>query len=190
MDASGLKPYLITERLLLRPWEETDMYDLYEQAKNPNVGPPAGWPVHASPEHSRMVIQTVFSKPGEYAIVPRTVRKAVGAVDLKFGSDANICLGENESEIGYWIGEDYWGNGYVPEAVKALLQYGFEELGLERIWCLCRIENGKSVRVQEKCGFRFVRNGTIDDPVYGVLEMRFTALTREEWSSLAETETY
>ena len=115
-------------------------------------------------------------KPGTYAIVPKSVGKPIGSISLMFGNDANITLEEGESELGYWIGKRYWGNGYVPEAAKALIEHGMEDLRLTRIWCLCRTDNINSVRVQDKCGFRFVRNGLINDPVYGELEMRFTCI--------------
>ena len=51
-----------------------------------------------------------------------------------------------------------------------------KDLGLKRIWCLSRIDNDKSIRVQDKCGFRFVREGVVNDPVYGELTMRFTCI--------------
>ena len=56
-------------------------------------------------------------------------------------------------ELGYWIGVPYWGQGLIPEASRALLRRGFEELGLEEIWCGHFDGNEKSRRVQEKCGF-------------------------------------
>ena len=51
---------LETERLILRPWKEDDAESLYKYAKNPEVGPIAGWPVHTSVENSREIIQKVF----------------------------------------------------------------------------------------------------------------------------------
>lgn len=51
----------------------------------------------------------------------------------------------------------YWGQGLIPEAVGELLRYGFEELGLERVWCGSFEGNDKSRRVQEECGFRHCR---------------------------------
>lgn len=168
--------YIITDRLLLRPWEPTDMYDLYENAKDEEVARAAGWLKHSSPEYSRKIIKERLSHPGTYAIVPKSIGRPIGSISLMFGEDANISLDEGESELGYWIGMKYWGNGYVPEAAKALIDHGVNDLKLVRIWCLCRIDNTNSVRVQDKCGFRFVRNGLINDPIYGELEMRFTCI--------------
>ena len=57
-----------TERLILRPWNETDAESLYEYAKDDRVGPIAGWPPHTSVENSREVIKTVLSAPETYAV--------------------------------------------------------------------------------------------------------------------------
>lgn len=60
---------LETERLILRPWEESDANDLFQYASNPEVGPIAGWPVHTSVENSKEIIKSVISAPETYAIV-------------------------------------------------------------------------------------------------------------------------
>ena len=57
-----------TDRLLLRPWTEADAEDLYRYAKDPQVGPAAGWPVHTSVENSREIIKNVLLEPGTYAV--------------------------------------------------------------------------------------------------------------------------
>ena len=60
---------LETARLILRPWEESDAEELYRYAKDPAVGPIAGWEPHPSPEYSREIIRTVLSAPENYAVV-------------------------------------------------------------------------------------------------------------------------
>ena len=59
---------LQTKRLILRPWQERDAQSLYEYAKDPEVGPPAGWPPHTSVENSREIIRNVLSSPETYAV--------------------------------------------------------------------------------------------------------------------------
>ena len=177
-DIQSINRFFITDRLLLRPWELTDAYDLYVNAKDEDVARSAGWLHHSSPEYSQKIIEERLMKPGTYAIVPKTVGKAIGSISLMFGNDANITLQDNEAELGYWVGKEYWGNGYVPEATMALIRHGLDDLKIDRIWCLCRTDNSKSIRVQEKCGFRYVRTGIVNDPVYGELEMRFTCIER------------
>lgn len=148
---------LETERLLLRPWQEADAESLYKYAKDPAVGPIAGWQVHTSVENSREIIKEVLSGPETYAVVLKDTGEPVGSIELMLGSKSNIGIGEDEGEIGYWIGVPYWGQGLIPEAVREMLRYGFEELGLQNIWCGYFDGNDKSRRVQEKCGFRYQR---------------------------------
>lgn len=59
---------LTTERLVLRPWTETDAESLYKYAKDPDVGTSAGWPAHKSVEESLEIIKTVFTGKECYAI--------------------------------------------------------------------------------------------------------------------------
>ena len=144
---------LYTERLILRPWEESDAESLYEYAKNPEVGPIAGWPVHTSVENSREIIRDVLSAEETYAVCLREDNKAIGSAGLMIGEHSNLDLPEEEGEIGYWIGVPFWGRGLIPEAVQELIRHGFEDLKLKRLWCGYFDGNIKSRRVQEKCGF-------------------------------------
>ena len=68
---------LETERLILRPWDETDAESLYEYAKDDRVGPIAGWPPHTSVENSREVINTVLSADETYAVCLKEDNKAI-----------------------------------------------------------------------------------------------------------------
>ncbi|MDD7281822.1 MAG: GNAT family N-acetyltransferase [Erysipelotrichaceae bacterium] len=141
-----------TNRLILRPWSIQDAVDLYQQAKNPNVGPMAGWPVHTSVENSKEIIEKYLSGPLTYAICLKD-NKIIGSIELQ---DANHLSQEiGELEIGYWIGQEYWGNEYTVEAMKCLIQYAFDELESPGLWCGYYDENHKSKRVMEKCGFMY-----------------------------------
>lgn len=146
---------LETERLILRPWEESDAADLFEFASDPEVGPITGWNPHKSVEESLEIIRNVLSVPGTFAVVPKAEGRAVGSISIMVGSRSHLKLPENEAEIGYWIGVPFWGRGLIPEAVRELIRYGFGELGLVRIWSGYFDGNEKSKRVQEKCGFKY-----------------------------------
>ena len=74
------------------------------------------------------------------------------------GEASGIELSEDEAEIGYWIGKDYWGRGLTPEAVKAVIDYCFKELDFDWLTCGHFVRNNQSRRVVEKCGFRYVRD--------------------------------
>lgn len=146
---------LETKRLLLRPWSEADAAELYQYAKDPAVGPVAGWPVHTSVENSREIIREVLSAPETYAVVLKETGKPVGSAGILLGEKSNAPLKEQEAEVGYWIGVPYWGQGLIPEAVEKLLCRCFEELGCTGVWCGYYDGNLKSKRVQEKCGFHY-----------------------------------
>lgn len=144
---------LKTERLIMRPWKESDAENLYEYAKDPNVGPIAGWPVHTSVENSREIIRDVLSAEETYAVCLKEDGKAIGSIGLMVGAASNLNIPDTEGEIGYWIGVPFWGRGLIPKAVNELLRHGFEDLKLDKIWCGYFEGNTKSKRVQEKCGF-------------------------------------
>ena len=120
---------LETSRLLLRPWEETDAESLYRYAKDPAVGPIAGWPPHTSVENSREVIRSILFAPETYAVVLKQTGEPVGSIGLMFGDTVHSAdIADGEAEIGYWIGVPFWGQGLSPEAVRRLLRHGFEDL--------------------------------------------------------------
>lgn len=142
-----------TSNLTLRPWKESDAECLYHFAKNPNIGPPAGWPPHESVEDSLNIIKTVFSKKETYAIVKDDV--PIGCVGLLFHPDTNHWWGEGSVELGYWVAEEYWGRGYATEASKALIDHAFEDLDVGEIFASYRYDNPQSGRVLEKLGFKY-----------------------------------
>ena len=144
---------LETERLILRYWKEEDAESLYKYAKDPAVGPIAGWPAHTSVEYNREVIRNILIPPENYAVVLKETGEPVGCIGLMIGEKSNIEISSDEAEVGYWIGVPYWGQGLIPEAVREILRHGFEDLNLKKIWCGYFEGNKKSRRVQEKCGF-------------------------------------
>lgn len=182
-----MKIKLTTERLILRPWSESDAQNLYEYAKDPKVGPIAGWPVHTSVQNSREIIREVLSADGTYAVTVKGDDRAIGSIGLMVGEKSNLELSETEAEIGYWIGVPFWGKGYIPEATRVLIQYAFEELKLDTLWCGYFDENDKSKRVGEKCGFRFVR---IEQKKWPLIDetktQHVTRLTKAEWMKSQE----
>lgn len=173
---------LITERLHLRPWREEDAESLFEYAKDPRVGPAAGWPVHTSVENSREIIRTGLSHKETYAVCLKENDRAIGSIGLYVGSESPLCQVENEGEIGYWIGVPFWGQGLIPEAVRELQRYAFEELQLQRLWCGYFHGNEKSKRAQEKCGFTYHHDRTIvGHRVVGDCIEHVTTFSKEDW---------
>ncbi len=176
---------LNTTRLILRPWKESDAQSLYEYAKDPLVGPAAGWPVHTSVENSRQIIREVLSANETYAVTIKGDDKAIGSVGLLIGDKSNLNINAGEAEIGYWIGTPYWGKGYIPEAVQELMRHAFEDLGISALWCGYFDGNEKSKRVGEKCGFKF--HHTEENKPWPLINafktQHITCITKEEWEN-------
>ena len=174
---------LETGRLILRRWEEADAEELYQYAKDPAVGPIAGWPPHTSVENSREIIRDVLTAPETYAVVLKETGKPVGSIGIMFGKNGNAPMGGQEAEIGYWIGVPYWGQGLIPEAVRELLRRCFEDLNCTAVWCGYYDGNLKSKRVQEKCGFRYhhTEKDKLCELMGDIRTEHFTYLTKENW---------
>ena len=144
---------LLTERLILRPWEDADAEALYTYASDPDVGPAAGWPAHTSVQMSREVIRDVLQAPETYAVVLRETGEPVGSIGRMKPRLQDIEPTEHALELGYWIGKPYWGRGLIPEAARALIDHAFVDLRCDQLWCAYFEGNAKSARVQEKLGF-------------------------------------
>lgn len=144
-----------TERLRLRPWQDSDIDSLYLYAKDPAVGPICGWMPHKDREESRWVLEHILMVPETYAVELKATGEAIGSISLMFGEAGNMPLQEGECELGYWLGVPYWGQGLMPEAAKELLRHAFEDLDCKIVWCGYYEGNTQSRRVIEKCGFTF-----------------------------------
>lgn len=176
-------PTLETERLILRMWKKKDAPELYEYAKNPNVGPHAGWKPHESVYESKMIISTLFLTNMCWAIVDKESGKVIGSIGLeedKFRPDIK------SKELGYSLSEDYWKKGLMTEAAKRVIKYAFEELKLDVLMIRTGDSNLRSQRVIEKCGFAY--EGTLRRTyrVYdgSIREVRCYSMLDEEYEKL------
>ena len=176
---------LETERLILKKWttSEDDIRGLYEFAKNPNVGPNAGWKPHADLDESKMIIEEIFMPYDVWSIREKETGRVIGNIGLEPDRRREDV---NSRELGYSLAEDCWGRGYMTEAANAVIDYAFEDLELVVMGICTGPENKRSQRVIEKCGFKFEgvqRKGyhiftgfDRDNFVYSML--------REEWEEM------
>ncbi len=177
---------LETERLVLRKWTEADAESLFEYAKCPDVGPIAGWPPHKSVEESLRVIRNVLCGEECYAICEKGSGRAIGAIELMPNRTADGSKEDDACELGYWLGKPFWGRGYMPEAARELIRHGFEELGMNKIWCGYFEGNQKSKRVQEKLGFQYhhTRENVTVPLLHEVRTEHINVLTKEHWKEI------
>lgn len=113
-----------------------------------------------------------------FAIAIQETDAFVGAIGL------HLDQANNKAELGYWIGEPYWNKGIATESIKAILQFGFESLDLQKIYATHFTDNPASGKVMHKNDM--IREGTLKDhykkgEVYkSVIQYR---LTKEEYNS-------
>ena len=142
-----------TDRIILRPWHESDAEALYKYASDPDVGSRAGWPPHKSVEESLEVIRTVFNNDTMWAIVLKETGEAIGAMGYMPKCELNLSARKGEPLVGYWIGKPYWNKGICTEALQLMLDYIRHETNYSSLISSHYIDNPASGRVMEKCGF-------------------------------------
>ena len=160
---SGLQ--IETERLILRAFKQSDLDDFYEYAKVEGVGERAGWKHHESKDESQQILNSFISHDKTFAIVLKENNKVIGSLGVEeYGMEEALTefLEYKGREIGYVLSKDYWGKGIMPEAVKAVINYLFNELNLDFLTCGYYDFNNQSKRVQEKCGFKPYRKLVIE----------------------------
>lgn len=146
-----------TERLILRPWKETDLNDFYEYASIDGVGQMAGWMPHKSAEESKVILAHFVS--GKHVFALEYNGKVIGSLGIeRYNEEYYPELAEMQGrEIGYVLSKEYWGRGLMPEAVKAVITYLFDSEKLDFILVGHFDWNSQSRRVIEKCGFQYIK---------------------------------
>ena len=142
-----------TERLLLRPIEESDDRDIFRYSKQKQVGPNAGWKPHANIQETRAIMKQLFlGENNLFGIVYRQNGRLIGTIGL-----IRDAKRENSQVLmlGYAMSKPYWGQGLMTEAAQALIRFGFEQLELELISAYCYPHNDRSKSVLRKCGFAY-----------------------------------
>lgn len=176
-------PQLETDRLILRMWTRKDAPALFAYASNPDVGPNAGWKPHANEGESRMIIDQLFRRNMTWAIVEKETGDIVGSIGFE---EDKYRPNINSKEMGYSLAKDRWGRGYMTEAAKRLIRYGFDDLKLVVLMIRTSETNRRSQRVIEKCGFRY--EGTLRRAyrMYdsNLREVRCYSMLKEEYEKL------
>ena len=154
-----------TERLILRPFKQSDLQDFNEYASVPGVGEMAGWKHHETIEKTQEILDMFIKEDKTFAIVFKNNNKVIGSLGVeKYGLEDKLTEfnGYYGREIGYVLSKDYWGEGIMPEAVGAVIDYLFNDLNLDFLTCGYYDFNNQSKRVQEKCGFKPYRKLVMD----------------------------
>ena len=148
---------LTTDRLTLRPWRESDLNDFYEYASVDGVGQMAGWNPHRNVEESKTILSHFIE--GKHVFALEHQGKVIGSLGIEEYSEENYpeLNALQGREIGYVLSKAYWGQGLMPEAVKAVIDWLFNGVQLDFIIVGHFDRNAQSKRVVEKCGFQYVK---------------------------------
>lgn len=152
----------------LRPWQIEDLHDLVHVANNRNIAQymTDGFPHPYTPANGLAFLHMATQNPGRLWAITIS-GKAAGGIGYHPMTD----IWQKNAELGYWLGEPYWGNGILTEAVKKMTDYVFHQTQIERVFARPFGTNKASQRVLEKAGFKleatipngFFKWGTYED---------------------------
>ena len=136
---------------LLRPWRMDDTSSLCKHANNSKVAENLRdiFPFPYTIEDAEFFITSIASSKSNLIMAIAVNGSAVGAI----GIYPQTGINQKNAELGYWLGEQYWGKGIETEAVNAIVYYTFHNLDVHRIYASVFDRNLASMRVLEKCGF-------------------------------------
>lgn len=185
---------LESERLILRPFEETDFEAVHAYASVARNIQYMEWgPNDESDTKSFISDAIAMSKENpcknyQYAAVLKSAQKLIGACNL-------VLRGDDQAELGWILHRDYWKQGFGTEMGKRLLAFGFEELGLHRIIARCNAENYGSYRVMERIGMRREGHFIEARPANKFSDKKYDdeylyAILKDEWETLQEIAFY
>jgi len=182
-DIFGDLPTLQTERLILRRLSMSDAEDVFAYASDPEVARHVSWNAHATLEDSRAFLAAIVEQyhnghVAGWGVEHRADRRLIGTAGFIYWN-----IDHARAEIGYAIGRSYWNAGYMTEAVREIIRFGFERMKLNRIEARCKVDNAGSARVMEKSGLRYegtLRQQMIVKGEYRDLKMY--AILREDWA--------
>jgi RimJ/RimL family protein N-acetyltransferase len=173
-------PTLETARLKLRPYTEADIAELLPLIGTQQVAATTLRIAHPYTEQDARDFLKLAQEPGRLwlAITLRSDGHQIGGIGLRVDGQ------HQHAELGYWLGVPYWGQGYAAEASREMLRYGFEDLGLHRIFASHFKHNPASGKILLKLGMRHEGcqrehlrkwDQFVDSELYGML--------RREWQT-------
>lgn len=175
-------PELETERLLLRRMRLGDAEAMFDYASDPEVTRYVLWETHRSVEDSEAFLRLAVEGYergdfGGWGIVLKDSGRFVGTC----GVDVGYAPEHARAELGYVLAREHWGKGLMPEAVRAVIRFGFGRMGLNRLEARCVAENTASARVMEKAGMTY--EGTLREQMFikgAYRDMKLYSILRRE----------
>jgi RimJ/RimL family protein N-acetyltransferase len=173
-------PVLVTERLVLRPPHADDVADLARLADNRRIADMlARMPYPYGEREARAFVEASANRIGGGCVYAVTL-----AENGAFIGSAGLAATPRGLELGYWIGERYWGTGLATETAHALVDLAFRATEVEVLHAACRVINPASRRVIEKCGFQHAGQDMMVSLAAGRVPVERYRLDRKTWVSL------
>ena len=174
-----------TERLTLRRFTVEDAEAMFQGwANDPRVTRYLTWEPHISPELTRQLLEdwcASYENANYYNWLIEYDGKAIGNISVVRLSERDEC-----AELGYCMGVDYWNHGIMPEAAKAVIDFLFAEVGVNRVEIRHAVKNPSSGRVAQKCGLTFegTKREFFKDAMGEFHDISFYGILRREWESM------
>ena len=175
-------PTLRTARLTLRPARMSDAADLYEYSKDPEVARHVLWDAHTSIHQTRSYLRFLIrqyraGQPSTFVIVWNENRKAIGTIGFMWMQQEN-----RSAEVGYSLSRRYWNQGYMSEALRAIVDFGFTKLSLNRIEAQHECDNPASGHVMRNAGM--LHEGALRQRLYNkgrYVDVELYAIVRSDF---------
>ena len=178
MFKDKIKDLLETPRLLLRPFTIEDVDAIYQYGSNPNVTKYLIWQGAASKEEAKEAIENFLTNKGVYAISLKDTNLCIGCIDIRIDET------NEKASFGYLIDEPYWYQGYMKEALDAILKHCFEDIGLHRVESTHYKANPNSGKVMQKAGMLFEGEAKQEVKVKGVFhDVLHYGITKSIWKT-------
>lgn len=185
LDTFSRLPTLTTSRLILRPVTMRDAADLYAWCSDSQVARYVLWEAHASIRTTKNYIRYLIHQyrqgaPGTFAIQNRENGKVIGTIGFMWMEEQ--C---RSCEVGYSLSREYWNCGLMTEALRAILDFCFLKLKLNRVEAQHDVNNRASGRVMEKVGMRY--EGTLRQRVYNkgrFVDVALYAILRNDYDQM------
>ena len=183
-------PDLVTPRLRLRRLTMGDAADVYRYSRDPEVAKHVLWEAHRSIGDSRAYLRYMLRRyrsrePASWGIELRSTGRIIGTIGFMWIQQDNAA-----AEVGYSLAREYWNLGLMTEALRAVIQHGFDDMGLNRIEAQHETTNPASGAVMRKCHMQkegtlrsrlFNKGRYVDVDLYAILRGDFNRLGLREW---------
>lgn len=175
-------PTLETNRVILRKFTIEDAQDMFEYSSVPDVSRYIPWETHKSIDDSYEFLNYILKQYEEGKLAPwaielKEIHKVVGTIDFVAWFPQHY-----RAEIGFILSKEHWGKGYIPEVARKVIEFGFENMELNKIKAPCMVENEQSQRVLQKLGMKLegilkeeylIKDKFRDMAVYSILKEDF-----------------